>query len=118
MRKLSQPKRYSITPSPLSAVLTCHASGTRLYPYVVSSLLSLEEPSMAVLFLTSLACSRDVALSQAQAHVSIPKVSPFFRLLTCRRGYMSANVKPMSLELILLLHTKHVLSCLHVSLIV
>ncbi|KAK3494503.1 uncharacterized protein B0T23DRAFT_376745 [Neurospora hispaniola] len=62
---------------------------------------------MAVLLLTSLACSRDVALSQAQAHVSIPKVSPFFRLLTCRRGYMSANVKLMSLELVLLLHTKH-----------
>ncbi|KAL0473730.1 hypothetical protein QR685DRAFT_184049 [Neurospora intermedia] len=109
MRKLPQPKRYSMTPSPLSVVVTCHASGTRLYPYVVSSLLSLRRTSMTVLFSTSLACSRDVALYQAQAYVSIPKVSPFFRLLTCRSGYMSANVKPMSLEPVSLSHTIHTL---------
>lgn len=40
MRKPPQSKRYSITPPPHSVVVTCHASGTQIYPYVVSSLLS------------------------------------------------------------------------------
>ncbi|KAK1777788.1 hypothetical protein QBC45DRAFT_415731 [Copromyces sp. CBS 386.78] len=30
---------FSITPPPPSVVVTCHASGTQIYPYVVSSLL-------------------------------------------------------------------------------